>query len=266
MQSIGIIGSGNVATQLALHIKKTKIYKLEFVHSSHVAHAAKLAKLTDTRCIKEIKDIPKVSFIIIAINDNQIKAVAKKLAKNKNIGNSDCLILHTAAAVSIEDLKVTQTPYGCLYPLQSINKNSSQDLSKIPFCIEVSDKKYLSKLKKLANSISYNIVHMNYTQRIALHVAAVMANNFTNHLFTIAQQICKQNKIKFELLNPLIQFTYNNAINQVSHKNQTGPAIRNDLSTIKKHLNFLKNQTSTKKMYQTISNDIIQNALKSKNV
>ena len=58
----------------------------------------------------------------------------------------------------------------------------------------------LELLKKVANSISDSVYEINSDQRKALHVAAVFVNNFTNQLYKIGNDICKENNILFEIV------------------------------------------------------------------
>ena len=70
--------------------------------------------------------------------------------------------------------------------------------------------------------------------------AAVLINNFTNHLFLEAAEICKNNSLPFELLKPIIKETFEK-LEILSPKNaQTGPAIRRDKKTINKHLKLIE--------------------------
>ena len=60
-------------------------------------------------------------------------------------------------------------------------------------------------------------------------------------MFTQASLFCKDNELSFNLLRPLIRETFNK-IDEISpQKAQSGPAIRNDKNTLKRHLELIKN-------------------------
>jgi predicted short-subunit dehydrogenase-like oxidoreductase (DUF2520 family) len=109
-------------------------------------------------------------------------------------------------------------------------------------------------LEKLAKSIGKKIYSINSEQRKTLHVAAVFVNNFTNHLYKIGNDICKENKVPFEILQPLIKETASKIEHLSPKEAQTGPAIRNDKKTIQNHLNLL-NQNQ-QKIYKTLTKSI----------
>ena len=126
--------------------------------------------------------------------------------------------------------------------LQTFSKDKTIDFSEVPFCLEAENEKDYQLLVKLAKSIGKKTYNVNSEQRKALHVAAVFVNNFTNHLYKIGNDICKENNVPFEILQPLIKETAAKIEELSPEKSQTGPAIRNDKKTIKNHLDLLNKE------------------------
>src|SRR5688500_11290728 len=91
----------------------------------------------------------------------------------------------------------------------------------------------------MARAISKKVFRISSDDRKALHVAAVFASNFTNHMFSIAQEILEDHKLDFELLKPLIVETINKSLSIGPEAAQTGPAKRGDLEILDKHISFL---------------------------
>ena len=58
-------------------------------------------------------------------------------------------------------------------------------------------------------------------------------------MYAIAHNICEDHNVPFNILQPLIQETSEKIENLTPKEAQTGPAIRNDVETIKNHLNLL---------------------------
>ena len=125
-------------------------------------------------------------------------------------------------------------------------------------CIEAENQADYQVLELVAKTISDTVFNINSEQRKALHVAAVFVNNFVNHLYQIGHDICIENNIPFEILNPLIQETANKVISLSPKEAQTGPAKRNDTQTINSHLSFLSDETQ-KEIYKTLTKSIIDN-------
>ena len=91
-----------------------------------------------------------------------------------------------------------------------------------------------------------------------MHLAAVLVNNFTNHLFVEAAEICKKNDLSFNLLKPIIQETFEKIETLSPQDAQTGPAIRRDEKTIKKHLKLIES-SYLKSIYKLFTSAIQNN-------
>ncbi len=111
-------------------------------------------------------------------------------------------------------------------------------------------------LDQMAGRISSSIFRMTDEQKSILHVAAVFANNFSNHMLTLAEKICNEHQLPFEILKPLILETFSKAILSGPKDSQTGPAVRGDQKTIEKHLSLLNDHPQLRDLYLMISNSI----------
>ena len=129
------------------------------------------------------------------------------------------------------------------------------DFNKIPLCLEANKQENHNLLKNVAQAIGGPVYLINSAQRKALHVAAVFVNNFTNHLYTIGEELCKTHKVPFSVLQPLIAETADKIKHLPPSAAQTGPAARGDQKILKDHLQYLTKE-SHQKLYQLISASI----------
>jgi predicted short-subunit dehydrogenase-like oxidoreductase (DUF2520 family) len=90
-----------------------------------------------------------------------------------------------------------------------------------------------------------------------LHLAAVFVNNFTNHMLRTGKEIASMAGFSFEVLEPLVNETISKALDIGPENSQTGPAVRNDLNTIEKHLDLLSFSPEMQDMYREITRSII---------
>lgn len=244
-----IIGTGNVAIALGKAVVKSG-HHLAGVLGRDEKKTTSLATKLKCRFYTDPAQIPIAADIyIIAIKDDAITGVIKTLPPVKGI------VAHTSGASPAGILKKFAHS-GVLYPVQTITKNYPSSFKGIPFCIEGSDELTLKKLMRFAGSISDEIYVLNSDQRAALHVAAVFANNFTNYLLGIATEILHQQHLPATLLGPLGHSTVKNAFTKGAIASQTGPAVRNDLDTIARHLEFLKNNKEHTALYNLLTAQI----------
>ncbi len=235
MLTITLIGTGTVSQHLQKAFSKTNEVQVIQVLSGRSPSLIKEVK-------KNISDI-----YILTISDDAIESVAQKLKGN------GLLLVHTSGSVNIS--AISNQRRGVFYPLQTFSKERKVDFSEVPICIEAEKNTDIKLLEKLAKNISKKVFRISSDQRRSLHLAAVFANNFANHLYQISQTICEANEVSFEIVKPLITETAAKVLQHDPSKMQTGPAIRNDKQTITRHLEQLQNKTH-KKVYQLLTNSI----------
>ncbi len=235
---IVLIGAGRLATHLGLQLKEQGCTILQ-VYSRTAQRANTLSKKLTCKSTNDLKKISSTGTLyIIAVSDSAIESVAGQLAKNKRL--EDKLFVHTSGATPSTILKPYFKNYGGFYPLQTFSANRSVDFSTIPICIDARYVKHKKELGKLAELISNKVHFINEKQRAVLHIAAVFVNNFSNHMFAIAEQIVSKEDISFDLLRPLLLETALKVQTNSPTKMQTGPAVRKDKNTLLRHLLFLK--------------------------
>ena len=101
-----------------------------------------------------------------------------------------------------------------------------------------------------------NVVYASSEDRKLVHVAAVFASNFTNHMLTRSKDILDSKGYNFDILMPLVAEMINKSLKLGPEKAQTGPARRHDLHTLEEHEEVLDDE-SLKEIYRVISQDII---------
>lgn len=245
-----IIGAGNVATQLGLALKKSK-HTIVQVYSKHKSSASKLAKSLKCDYSYFPEKINKTADVyIIAVNDDAIAEVANQ------INLKDKIVVHTSGSVEMDVLKASSKNYGVFYPLQTFSKNKKIDFKTIPVCLEANNIVTFKVLQSIADSISHNVQKINSEQRKTIHLAAVFACNFSNHLYAIASSILSSAKVPFDILKPVIEETAEKIKKNSPAKMQTGPAVREDIKTMNDHLLMLSDKKEYQQIYKLISKSI----------
>lgn len=215
MISIAVIGHGNVGTHLYHTFKVAKGIMAVHINS------------------RALQDLPHVDIAILAVSDDVIAEVSSQIDTR--------LVVHTSGAAGITELKNSENK-GVFYPLLTFTKNTPVNFSSTPICLEAEKESDLALLENLAKKISDHCYHINSEQRKSIHVSAVFVNNFVNHMYTIAYDICKEHGVPFEILLPIIEETTQKIKSLSPREAQTGPAKRNDVKTIKDPLALLSEQ------------------------
>lgn len=251
MTTIVLIGAGNVASHLAPALQKNG-YKIIQIYSRTKKSAQLLGeklKIDYTEKIQAIKQ--QAQIYLFAVSDKAIEPVLQKMPQNKQ-----ALYLHTGGSMPMNIFKQYVTHFGVLYPLQTFSKNRKVNLTQVPFFVEANKPENLVVIKKIAEKLSNICIELSSDDRKYLHLAAVFACNFVNHLYHISQQVLSEKKIDFSVLHPLIQETAQKALENNPADVQTGPAVRYDTNIIEKQLDLLKNTPQYAQIYEQISKSI----------
>lgn len=252
MHKIGVVGNGRVARYILSAFSRH--VKIEWIAGRSPAKVIDLAKSLDvTPFSLEESTFPRVDLIFCAVSDQAITQVTSVL-KNKVPKNTP--ILHTAGAQPSDLIDDYFSFRGVSYPLQTFNERDNTYDAEIPWIIDIQDKPLADQVVELAKKISQTVVTLNFEDRRILHLAAVIINNFTNHLAAKSFQLLKYHQLDPQLLFPLLKKTTNMIMTGYPEFLQTGPAIRNDLITLDTHRNILKNDPVTLELYNLMTKSI----------
>ena len=251
---IAILGAGNLAWNLAPALEDAG-HEITEVYARDLQKAKEITERIYTAVPKDDLDFSesRAELFILAIKDDAISEVADQV-----ILPEGSILVHTSGAIPMEVLSQSSASYvGVFYPLQSFTKGKKVEFEEVPFLLESEDEGSLQLLKKVAKSLSQLVYILRAKDRQAVHVAAVFASNFTNHMLRIAEDILHRQGLDAELLKPLIIESISKSLQLGARKAQTGPAIREDYETLETHHHFLAYNEQLAEIYRLISQDII---------
>jgi len=252
--AVSFIGSGNLAWHLAPALDNVG-YTVKEVYSRSPKHAAALTGRLYQAEVKATLDFSTSSsdVFIISVSDDAIQDIVREI-----ILPEDAILVHTSGSQPLSALGYAATPdLGVFYPLQTFSKAKKVDFKDIPIFVECETEESEKVLMKMAKAISGKVKKIDSHDRKALHVAAVFASNFTNHMLTISKEILGSSKLDFEVLKPLIVETINKSLTMGPENSQTGPAKRGDLEILDRHIEFLQHDETLAEIYQLISQHIL---------
>jgi predicted short-subunit dehydrogenase-like oxidoreductase (DUF2520 family) len=246
---VTIIGSGNVATVLGRKITDAG-HQVHQVFSPNHQHARELADLLRSEPISDWKSIDaNADIYIVAIGDPYLLQIGNHLSFLRKT------VVHTAGSVSMEILQSVSKNYGILYPLQSLRKEL-ESLPEITMLVNGNTRETLTLVHDFAKTFADRVEVADDNMRQKLHLAAVVVNNFSNHLYTLAENYCRTEGVDFLLLLPLIEETAKRLRESSPQEMQTGPAVRHDDDTIRRHLELLQRTPELKELYSLMTDSI----------
>lgn len=249
---IVLVGAGNVATHIGKALIKNG-YNVVQVYSRTEVAASVLAKTLSTAFTTSLEELDcDANLYIVALKDAVLQELIPSIVK----GKENALFVHTAGSMSMDVWKGYANNYGVLYPMQTFSRQREVDFRQVPFFVEANNKEGMDYLKNLANKLSSQVYELNSEQRKYLHIAAVFACNFTNHMYVLCSRLLGEQGIPFKVMLPLIDETARKVHELRPQEAQTGPAIRYDVNVINRHLDMLADEPEVQEIYEKISNNI----------
>jgi len=255
IMSLTIIGSGNVAWHLA-HRLFLAGFHIDQIYGRNANDKSYFADIPNTQFISDIKELNDCEpLYILCIDDDEIPNIISQWPFELDDSQ---IIAHTSGTTPAQILSPLSPRFGCIWPVQSLNRGKKLVTNQLPLIVSASDDQTAYTLLTIANRISDTVTLLDDTQKKQLHLAAVLTNNFSNHLFTLAAEYCDKNSLDFDLLKPIIK----ESIMKLDHAEpvnlQTGPARRNDKLTIENQLVLLENEPELYKIYCMMTDSILK--------
>ena len=252
--SVSFVGSGNLAWHLAPALDNAG-YVVREVYSRNPKNARVLVNKLYQAEVKDTLDFSESSstIFVLAVTDDSLAEVV-----NEIILPDEAILIHTSGSQPLAVLaQAAVFQIGVFYPLQTFSKQKKVDFAEIPIFVESTNEHVNKVLLTMAKAISKKVQAIDSSKRMALHVAAVFASNFTNHMLTISKTIMEVSELPYEWLKPLIAETITKSLAIGPEAAQTGPAVRGDLEILDKHLAMLQEDEQIAELYKRISQHII---------
>ncbi len=241
---VTLVGSGNLAEALAQALAREGL--LTEICARNAERGQILAARHGVEWCGEVTQIGATDCVLLAVSDRAIGQVASELSLPPTT-----VVAHTSGAVDIDALGV-HPRRGVFYPLQSFTKGREVDFKMIPLFVEGSDAATAEALTALARRIGGSVYAADSECRRRIHLAGVLANNFTNALYGWAADTVCEAGLPVGVLDALILETARKAVDAHDPARvQTGPAVRGDRPSQLRHLELLDGER--KQLYELLS-------------
>ena len=258
MKRIVIIGSGNLAEALARAVSKSGLEMVQ-LFARNPERGPVVARLAGCGWASDPEQLDRTADLyVIAVSDRAVAEVASTLPIP-----ATAAVAHTAGSVPLEAIPERFTRRAVFYPMQTFTKGREVDFTRIPIFLETADPGMRPELEAAARQLSRQVIWADSAQRAKVHLAAVFACNFANHMYAIGEEVVRSAGLDFGVLKALVAETAAKACDARSPRDvQTGPAVRNDTPTQERHLALLEGDPNLQEIYTQISKSIWQTSRK----
>ncbi|MBQ5989760.1 MAG: DUF2520 domain-containing protein [Oscillospiraceae bacterium] len=253
---IGFIGAGKVGFTLGKYFAENGT-ELSGYYSSSVASAKEAAEFTGSKYFENAEKLIGASDVIfLTVPDGAIKDVYLSLPREILKGKQLC---HCSGALSSKDAFPEINEYGAkgtsIHPLFPVSSKyeSYKVIDSAFFCIEGDCAEEWSRiLSDMGNPVRI----IDSEIKIKYHAACVAASNLVCGLIAESTELLTQcgfsEKEALDAIRPLAMANINRIFDTDPVTALTGPVERNDVSTVKKHLDALGEGTDAE-IYRSLS-------------
>ena len=257
MERVVIIGSGNLAEALARAVAESNLQLVQ-IYARNAERARAVATLAATRWTTQPAELTDADIYLVAVSDRAVAEVAAALPLPAH-----ACVAHTAGSVPLDVLPGRCAHRAVFYPMQTFTKGRRVDFAQIPIFLECDDEAFYPELEAFARQLSQTVIRADSARRAKIHLAAVFACHFANHMYALREQIPRSPGLDLGVLKPLARQTAAQALHAASPAAaQTGPAVRPALPPQAPHLRLLGDDMQLKEIYSTISQHIWETSRK----
>lgn len=252
MIRVVIVGSGNVAESFARTIRRKSGLELVQIFARNRQRGVAVAAIGGCQWEDNPKHLAEADLYIIAVSDRAVAELAGTLPFAK-----EAIVVHTAGSVPMDAIPEREGGRGILYALQSFSSGRIISLDEVPMFIEADGDETRERLLDIAHQLSTQVEYADSERRRRIHLAGVLVNNFSNHLYTLSAEVLAKEGLTFDIVKPLLLETASKAsVVDDPMQVQTGPAIRGDKAVISSHIAMLKDDEQLQKIYKAITESI----------
>lgn len=245
---VGFIGYGRLAKHLVPAIQAADIEINQWYVRNESFHD-EIRNLFRVDPVSHITELNEDSdLIIMMVSDHAIDDISQAL----NLEHT--LICHTSGMTSVN--AIAQTERGIFYPLNTFSGLDHSWNCETPIFIQATNHEAYTLLRQLAKKISSNVQLLDESTMPIIHTAAVVSQNFSNHLIAQAETLLESHGQNRKVILPLLESMISNLKLNPARSNQTGPAIRRDQETIEKQIDLLQKNKSLLYIYKSLTRSI----------
>ena len=246
--NIGIIGAGKVGVSVGRYLKDNNI-QISGFYDIDSDNAAFAAQFTQTDCFSDLEELVKVSdTLFITTPDNVIGSVWDCIKNNMSVQNK--IVCHFSGALSSDvftDSQSTGAGVCSVHPMLAFSdKLTSYRIPANTFFAIEGEETAVSAVKSLFESLGNTVCRINKSKKSLYHTAASVLSNEIVALLDMGYSLLEQCGFSRDdavgATKNLVSGNVKSVLENGCVNALTGPVERNDLQTVKKHVESLQGE------------------------
>lgn len=263
--SIAIVGGGRLGSALAASLRAAGYRIVEIVsqgNRSSLARARSLARSIGARAATSKSATLRADVVWFCVPDGQIGVAAQQFAERNW---KDKIAIHSSGVLSSEALGLLRRKganVASAHPLMTFVTGQVPDLSGVYFAIE-GDKPAVGVANRIVRHLGGKPIRIRPRHKVAYHAFATMVCPLLISLLAASEEEAALAGISAgnarQRMLPIVRQTIANYEQLGPAKSFTGPIVRGDVETIRRHLGVLAATRNVRDVYTTLAEAALRN-------
>jgi predicted short-subunit dehydrogenase-like oxidoreductase (DUF2520 family) len=262
--SIAIVGPGNLGSALALALARAG-FAIEaiFVHASgrSMSQARALAKRVKSRAALGLKNLT-ADVVWFCVPDSEISAAARLFSSAGSWNGR--VAFHSSGALSSDELQSLRqkgASVASVHPLMTFVGKSNAALGGVPFAIE-GDRAAVRVAGYIVKELGGYAYPIPKQDKAAYHAWATFTSPLLTALLATTEEVAKLAGLRGEdarrRMMPILRQTLANYGEFGGARGFSGPIVRGDVETVKRHLETLLRNRAARQVYVALAGAALQ--------
>jgi len=258
--TIAIVGPGNLGSALASTLSAAgyRVTSIAVPSGRAVKREAKdLARRIGARLIESGKGPLAGDLVWIAVPDDKIAGVARLLARGGDWRGK--VVFHSSGALSSNELaplRAKGAHVASVHPMMTFVRNVVPEMANVAFALE-GNRAALHLARSIVDDLGGHAFIINKQNKALYHVFGSFASPLVIALMATLEQVAlaagiRKRDIKRVML-PLLLQTLRNYLEHDAAMAFSGPLVRGDVVTIRKHLAALEKLPEARAVYVALA-------------
>jgi len=262
--SVAIIGAGNLARALAVSLRDAGFPIAAIVGRSNkesLKSAKRLAKQVGARATTDLRTV-RADLVWFCVPDSAIEQVARKAAAE--MPGRTKVALHSSGALTSDELKAWRergAAVASVHPMMTFVRGSQPSLAGVPFAIE-GDAKAIRVSREIVGALGGLAYPIRKEDKAAYHAWGTFASPLFTALLATAERVAGEAGVRpkdaARRMVPMLLQTLANYAEFGAGRGFSGPIIRGDVDTVKRHLKALRTVPTARDVYAALATAAIE--------
>jgi predicted short-subunit dehydrogenase-like oxidoreductase (DUF2520 family) len=257
---VAIVGAGNLGTVLAQALRQAG-YRIEAIiarsRGGSLKRAQRVGRQLGAYASTDLSAAARAQLIWFCVPDAQISRAARSVVDAREW--KGIVVLHSSGALTSDELDVLRgrgAAVASVHPLMTFVRGSRPSFAGVPFALE-GDAIALRVARRVVRDLGGRAYPIRKSDKAAYHAWGTFASPLFTALLATTEKVAtlagvSRKEAKRRML-PILQQTLTNYANFGATGAFSGPIVRGDVDTVKRHLRVLSGAPATRELYAELA-------------